>query len=241
MTKFTTIKEYDAAVRASQRRIKQLTELEPLQDPTALELAKASHKFLLASRAKFKETGVSAPKLRDVQALALEEGLKRHMAGDPGVGDTHVSELAQGVDPGAEPPVIFEGFDNHHGITRVHRESERTVTGRTPSSPNIQDFNRRLEMAAEGSGLTRDRSRDFVPQARIIRERSHAGAMREPKYAADDCRSAGLGYKRVHRKGEAWRRTVALAVRPVYPSMRDSTAFLNRGHGARITVNGQAW
>lgn len=209
MTQFTTLKEYDNAVRASQRKLKALNErleANPLDGAAQQqkELAQAGHKFLLASRAKFKETGVSAPQLRDVQALALEEG----------------SKLAQGVDPGTEPPVIFEGFDNHHGITRV-----RKPTAAEPQAPTPID-----------------RAREFVPQARIIRERSHAGAMREPKYAADDCRSAGLGYKRVHRKGEAWRRTVALAVAPKFPSERYPTQRAMPNHSKRrITVNGQAW
>ena len=235
---YTTLKEYDAAVRRSQRKIKDLNEAGRTSQAAdvvqALELAKASHKFLLASRAKFKELSFAdrhpptGLKLRPVQEQALEEaraaeGLKLHLA--VSVGNTHVSELAQGVDPGSSEStsqVIFHGKNSIMGITRVDQ----------PRKPT----------AAEPPVLVPiDRAREFVPQARIIRERSHAGAMREPKYAADDCRSGGLGYKRVHRKGEAWRRTVALAVVPKFPAMRDATCFLMRNSSRRILVNGQPW
>jgi hypothetical protein len=65
--------------------------------------------------------------------------------------------------------------------------------------------------------------------------------MREPKYAADDSRAFGLGYKRLHVRGEQWRKIVALAVTPKFPPMRDSTCFKMRNSSRRIMVNGQPW
>ena len=229
-TAFTTLKEYDARVRLNQRRIKSLIErleANPLDASAAqeLELAKAAHKFVLASRAAFKAQSFAdrhpptGLKLRPEQEQALEEGLKRHFAGDPGAGDTHVSELAQGVDPGTEP-VIFEGKENHIGITRV----DRKPTAAEPQAP-----------------VPVDHSREFIPRARVIRERAHAGVMlHRPKYAADDSRHFGLGYKNVHRKGEQWRRTVALAVTPKFPSERGFMLRACKG-GQSIMVNGRPW
>lgn len=235
MTTYTTLKEYDNAVRASQRKIKALTEKSEgnpvdLEAYDQLKLAKAAHKFLLACRAKFKETGVpvsegvlkqglKAPDLSQAPALRPEQELAMREAFERGPDPIPVGSLALGVDPASPEP--------------------RTVTGRTPSEPNLQ---RLKPTAAEPQPLTPvDRSREFIPRARIIRERAHAGAMRQHKYAADDCRSGGLGYRRVHEKGEAWRRTVALAVTPKFPAMRDATCFKMRNSNRRILVNGQAW
>lgn len=243
MTQFTTIKEYDNAVRASQRKLKGLNErleANPLDGVAqqARELAQAGHKLLLASRAKFKETGVSSPQLRDVQALALEEGAK----------------LAQGLDHGSEPGVSVDPDQVTKDETpeelsprfrqmlgRMKRESRALLeTGRTRSDvPNMSNPPR---TAAEPQAPTpRDRSREFVPSARVIRERAHAGAMRAHKFAPDDSRAQGLGYKSRQRKAEQKRRVMSLGITPKFPAMRDATCFLMRNSSRRILVNGQAW
>lgn len=220
MTQFTTLKEYDNAVRASQRKLKALNEAywETKGEfaTQELELAKAAHKFLLACRSKFKETGV-APSADVLKA----GGLMPRTQGDTPITAPDLSQAPK-LRPEQEL-ALREAFE------------------RMPDPVLVREY--RKPTAAEPQAPTPiDRAREFVPQARIIRERSHAGAMREPKYAADDCRSAGLGYKRVHRKGEAWRRTVALAVAPKFPSERYFTQRAMPNHSKRrITVNGQAW
>lgn len=191
MTQFTTLKEYDNAVRASQRKLKGLNEkleANPLDGVTqqALELAKAAHKFLLASRAKFKEQASNG-------ARALEE--------------------AMGIKPGT--------------VTAV---SGSPTPLSKPTAAEVQPL------------LPRDRQREFVPQARIIRERSHAGAMREPKYAPDDCRNRGLAARPLQRRAEQVRKLLAIGITPKFPSERYPTQRIPHGAGIRrITVNGQVW
>jgi len=208
MNSYTTIKEFDNAVRASQRKIKGLNErleANPLDGAAqqSLELAKAGHRFLLASRAKFKETGVNAPKLRDVQAAALEEG----------------SKLAQGVDPGAEPGLV------------VYRDEIGQL--RAKPAPNAA-------MPQEPTPV--DRSREFIPRARVVRERVNAGpGARVPRFAPDDSRNLGLGYRTLQRRAEQKRFVMSLGITPKFPSERYPTQRMSASGSARITVNGQAW
>lgn len=233
MTQFTTIKEYDNAVRASQRKLKGINErleANPLDGlaQQQKELAQAGHKFLLASRAKFKETGVSSPQLRDVQALALEEGTKLAQGVDPGAGET-TGRVIQG---GGLPDVVI--IDDpispaRQPYKKLKDWARGVLAGRKPT-------------AAEPQAPTPiDRAREFVPSARVIRERAHAGAMRAHKFAPDDSRAQGLGYKSRQRRAEQKRRVLSLAIKPVFPAMRDSTCFLMRNSDRRILVNGQPW
>lgn len=229
---FTTLREYDNAVRLSQRKLKALNErleANPLDSLAQQQkkLAAAAHKFLLASRAKFKEAtkqtvqaldrGAEPGKLftpegeRALDELARMIGTKRESAASVDIGGDIMHE---------REPVIFEGKENHIGITRV----DRKPTAAEPQAP-----------------VPVDHSREFVPRARVIRERAHAGVMlHRPKYAADDSRHFGLGYKNVHRKGEQWRRTVALAVTPKFPSERGFMLRACKG-GQGIMVNGRPW
>lgn len=194
---FTTLKEYDARVRLSQRRIKNLNErleANPLDGAAAqeLELAKAAHKFVLASRAAFKAQGSK----------------------------TVSPELAQGVDPGMSEPGLV-----------VYRDE----VGQLRAKP-------RLPTAAEVQPLLpRDRSREHTPRARVVRERVNAGpGAREPKYAVDDSRNLGLGYRVLQRAAEQKRRVMSLAIVPKFPSERGFMLRACKG-GRGIMVNGQPW
>lgn len=251
---FTTLKEYDAAVRRSQRKIKDLS-ANP-EAGLALELAKASHKFLLACRAKFKETGLTAPDLSQAPKLRPEQEQAVREAFERGPDPIPVSELAQGVDPGSEPGKLFtpEAKDSLDALARMmgtNREpavapgvdlGTRTIFVGAGKSKDTLGYQRNLTAAEPQEPTPIDRAREFVPRARVIRERAHAGATRAPKYAVDDCRAYGLGYKNVHRKGEAWRRTASLAIVPQFMSERGFTQRAMPNHSKRrITVNGQVW
>lgn len=221
---YTTLKEYDAAVRRSQRKIKDLTErLEgnPLDSSarTLLDLAKAGHKFLLACRAKFKEGPVPGDKL---DALAQALGVKRTEASQPFDKAAELEAIrVHGVDPASPEPGVM-----------VYRDE----TGQLRAKPT------RVPNAAEPQApLPRDRKRDFVPRAQVIRERVNAGpGARAPRFAPDDSRSQGLGYRVNQRRAKELTRVMAFGVTPKRPSERYPSQRLGTGK-TRITVNGATW